>query len=858
MRKLILRSGLPPGDIVMLTAAVRDLHRSYPGQYQTDVRTHFPELWECNPFITELTESDPDVLQIDCEYPLINRCNEVPYHCLHGFIKFLNERLNLSIELSASRGDVHLSNRETLWCSQVHELTGEDTPFWIIAAGGKYDVTIKWWEASRYQAVVNYFRGKIQFVQVGRLQHHHPKLEGVIDLRGKTTLRELIRLVYHSQGVLCPITSLMHLAAAVPSKEKHPQIRPCVVIAGGREPAHWEAYPGHQFIHLNGALQCCAKVACWRDRAIPLRDGKKQDRRGRRCVDVVGSLPRCMHMITPEEVIRRIESYYSGGILRPLTKRQYSAAQRGVHATAHNDFDREPLTIHSAGQACDKFAESIREYPQQFEGRGIVICAGGIKYFTNAWVCIKMLRRLGCHLPIQLWHLGVTEVDDEMKKVLDPLGVECVDACRLRKIRPIRRLSGWVLKPYAIVNSPFKEVLLLDADNVPVVSPEFLFDTEEFRQTGAIFWPDYPHKRKRKTSLIWHSCGLKRPKEPEFETGQIVVDKERCWRALSLALWFNENSNFYYKHIHGDKETFHLAFRKLRQEYSLIPIPIRTLEGTMCQHDFKGRRILQHRNTDKWDFMLCNRWVKDFWYEKECRDYVRQLQRTWSGRLPKVIVGTRVVTANQSVRRPAKIKAIMISCPERGQVREQTLANLAATDWDEPVNVQMDEDRGKNHRRRQTRCAFLALRSALNLDADYVLFLEDDLQFNVYIRHNLHNWGPVKRDFVNLGGLYNPHLPETACDLANNCRIIAAKSIFGSQAFLISKNLLKFMLSKWDEVRGMQDIRISRLAGRFGTNIMYHAPSLIQHVGATSVHGGPFHQAVDFDPTWKTSFKARG
>ena len=34
--------------------------------------------------------------------------------------------------------------------------------------------------------------------------------------------------------------------------------RPCVVVAGGREPAHWEAYPDHQFIHNNGALRCCA------------------------------------------------------------------------------------------------------------------------------------------------------------------------------------------------------------------------------------------------------------------------------------------------------------------------------------------------------------------------------------------------------------------------------------------------------------------------------------------------------------------------------------------------------------------------------------------------------------------------
>ena len=34
----------------MLTAAVRDLHAEAPGQFQTDVRTSAPALWENNPW----------------------------------------------------------------------------------------------------------------------------------------------------------------------------------------------------------------------------------------------------------------------------------------------------------------------------------------------------------------------------------------------------------------------------------------------------------------------------------------------------------------------------------------------------------------------------------------------------------------------------------------------------------------------------------------------------------------------------------------------------------------------------------------------------------------------------------------
>src|SRR4051794_2214451 len=109
MRKLILKCGLALGDIVMLTAAVRELHRCYPKQFLTDVRTSCPELWENNPGVTPLSEADSDTEQIDCTYPLINRCDQTPLHCLHGFVDFLNERLGLSITLGAFKGDIHLS-----------------------------------------------------------------------------------------------------------------------------------------------------------------------------------------------------------------------------------------------------------------------------------------------------------------------------------------------------------------------------------------------------------------------------------------------------------------------------------------------------------------------------------------------------------------------------------------------------------------------------------------------------------------------------------------------------------------------------------------------------------------------------
>lgn len=336
MRRVILRNFQSPGDIVMLTAAVRDLHLCHPGEFLTDVLTSCAELWEHNPFLTPLNADDGGVEILDCEYPLIHQSNQAPYHFIHGFIDFLNRRYGLRITPSAFKGDLHLSTVEKSWISQVEEITAERIPFWIVDAGGKLDYTIKWWEQARYQEVVDRLRRDVLFVQVGEASHQHPPLEHVIDLRGKTDLRQLVRLVYHAQGVLGPVSLLMHLAAAVEPGPDMPMNRPCVVVAGGREPPHWEAYPHHQFIHTVGSLACCDNGGCWKSRTVPLGDGDPKDRPENLCVDVVERLPRCMHMITAAEVVRRINTYFQGGVIVPLTRAQRLVADgvRRSHAVS--------------------------------------------------------------------------------------------------------------------------------------------------------------------------------------------------------------------------------------------------------------------------------------------------------------------------------------------------------------------------------------------------------------------------------------------------------------------------------------------------------------------------------------------
>ena len=305
-QRIILKAFLSPGDILMLTAAVREIAESCPGRFEIDVRTLCGALWEHNPHIIHLEEWDPSVRTIDCEYPIVHHSNQRPYHFIHGYIRFLSKELGIDIEPTQFKGDVYLSEQEKSTSFISPDDNPGGLPVWIISAGGKYDFTIKWWHWRRYQEVVDAFRDRILFVQVGEEGHFHPKLNHTLDLRGKTTLRDMVHLMHWADGVVCGVTFHMHLAAATPLRHGQ-KARPAIVVAGGREPPHWEAYPTHQFLHTVGLLPCCSHGGCWKSRTLPLGDGDAKDDPENLCVDVVGGLPRCMDHITADQVCRQID-----------------------------------------------------------------------------------------------------------------------------------------------------------------------------------------------------------------------------------------------------------------------------------------------------------------------------------------------------------------------------------------------------------------------------------------------------------------------------------------------------------------------------------------------------------------------
>jgi hypothetical protein len=342
-------------DALMLTAAVRDLQIHSHGGYQVDVHTLGMPIWDYNPHVSRLdwrsvpwdgeselgaheygfAERQTKIVCYDTEIQVVvcskrghfaasERLKNInSYHQIHAFGHDIATKLGLTAPLPIGelRGVITISDIERAWISQVEEANNLNN-FWIIVTGGPHTKSAKWWDIQRYQRIVDEFKGKITFVQCGLEGDHHPRLKGVLDFVGKTDLRQLIRLMYHSAGYVGAPGFLMHLAAATPVRSferngrPRPNARAAVVISGGQEPYQWFAYEGHHVLHVNGTLPCCEVGGCAKTRCeVSHRLERYPEQLCEMPVQVGRGvvIPKCLDMITARMVIDRIKLHFDGG-----------------------------------------------------------------------------------------------------------------------------------------------------------------------------------------------------------------------------------------------------------------------------------------------------------------------------------------------------------------------------------------------------------------------------------------------------------------------------------------------------------------------------------------------------------------
>lgn len=328
---LLLTHKLALGDTVLFTGLARDIQLNHPGQYEILVDSNFRGIWQHNPHARPLGPQDQArrhrLTPIEISYlPGIRAAGRGDrIHMLSQYHREFTQATGIRCPVRLPKGDLHFSAQE-----KKPIIEGR---YWVIQAGGKLDMTNKFWWVERYQKVVNrLLKLGVHCVQSGvrHSEHRHVDLDNCLNLVGKfTTERDFMNMIYHAEGFIGPITGGMHVAACFD--------KPCVVVAGGREEPWWAAYTNayeafggmcapvkmeHRFLHTVGLLHCCESKGCWKKRVVPICPQDTLKDADKLCVEPMRqgdqAVARCMDMITVDHVVEAVMSYYENGELPPI------------------------------------------------------------------------------------------------------------------------------------------------------------------------------------------------------------------------------------------------------------------------------------------------------------------------------------------------------------------------------------------------------------------------------------------------------------------------------------------------------------------------------------------------------------
>ncbi len=251
----------------------------------------------------------------------------------------------------------------------------------------------------------------------------------------------------------------------------------------------------------------------------------------------------------------------------------------------------------------DRFLRRMPPYPEgQFSGRGAVLCGGG-PYEPGIYVACQMLRLAGWAHPIQVWHRGPSEPVSDRVRLLP--GVEVIDS-EVHPARAARRIfGGWQSKSFALIHSPFEEILYLDADSYPVAPLDVCFHQDN-NPHGIVIWPDTPWGDH---TPQWDTYGLKPDGQPALNGGHYALRKQQAWPVLQLAGHYDNHSDYYYCQSYqcvndvgafGDQDQFRVALYKLKRPFHrYTQRPLVCDHGSYVQAGPDGGPLFVHRFFNK-------------------------------------------------------------------------------------------------------------------------------------------------------------------------------------------------------------------------------------------------------------------
>lgn len=188
-------------------------------------------------------------------------------------------------------------------------------------------------------------------------------------------------------------------------------------------------------------------------------------------------------------------------------------------------------------------------------GKGIVFTVGNgqVSYILTS---IITLRKLGCNLPIEVMYQGDNDLNPTMRQKIEAYsGVVTRNLERMIHTGNGWKFEGFDMKPFAMLVSSFREVIVVDADVGFLQNPETMFLDDGYVETGTLFFYDRIHSQDEKRTE-WLYTAMPQPfserleqklnlsseigaTREDQESGVVVFDKSRNFLALLLIAWLN-------------------------------------------------------------------------------------------------------------------------------------------------------------------------------------------------------------------------------------------------------------------------------------------------------------------------------
>lgn len=235
--------------------------------------------------------------------------------------------------------------------------------------------------------------------------------------------------------------------------------------------------------------------------------------------------------------------------------------------------------------------QNMREHADLYtlptgKGDGIVYVGGGA-YWLGIVVGIKLLRYLGCNLPIEVWYLGDRESVDEND--IKGLNVRLIDSTKHPMYQDGYKHPGWVNKLFALTHTKFDRVLFLDADAYCVVNPVPLFD--KLIESSFVYWQDMPHQIK---TIKWAEVYPEGERKaiPPVQGGQLFIDRNKASTLIRVSNYLCEESNYYFTKMYGDQDTWRIGLAAGLCHYQTLGLAKWTDVAFVCSAPYP---IVVHR-----------------------------------------------------------------------------------------------------------------------------------------------------------------------------------------------------------------------------------------------------------------------